>query len=110
MSRPVAVVLTRASSAMSLERLDPGALKAGDHGEAFQVLAVVEQTGKLPLFAEPAALAEAKHAGWDAIVLLPRERSRAPWEASVAVEVGRTVASSPIPRAGAAPSRRPSPR
>jgi cysteine-rich repeat protein len=99
-SRPVAVVLTRAAVAMSLERLDPGKLKVGDQGEAFRVLAVIEQVGTLPLFAEPTAIAEAKRAGWDAIVLLPRERSRAPWEASVSVETGRTVTPASDPQSG----------
>lgn len=92
-SRPVAVLLTRVSAITALDHLDAASLKPGDHGDAFQVLAVLDQVAKVPLFSEPGGLAEAKRAGWDAIVLLPRERSRAPWEASVSVEMGRMVTS-----------------
>lgn len=99
-SRPVAVLLIRASSVSSLDRLDPAKLKAGDHGDGFHVLALVEQVGNVALFTEPAALAEARRAGWDAVVLLPRERTRAPWEASVSVEMGRMVTSTNDPASG----------
>ena len=99
-SRPVAVLLTRATSAKELVHLDPAGLKAGDHGEGFLVLAVVEQVGNVPLLARPGDPAEARRAGWDAIVLLPREPSRAPWEASVSVELGNVVASSNDPASG----------
>src|SRR5204863_7157247 len=62
-SRPVAALPTTASSASSLHRADAGKLKPGDHGDAFHVLAVVEQVGNVALFPDPAALAEARRAG-----------------------------------------------
>jgi cysteine-rich repeat protein len=86
-SRPVAAVLTGAAGAAELLRIDPSKLQPGDRGASFQVLALFEQTGRVALPAGDRA--------YDAIVLVPREPSRAPWEASVTVEMGRTVKSDP---------------
>jgi len=99
-SRAVAVLLTSASSASSLDRLDAGKLQPGDHGEGFHVLAVIEQVGNVVLFPDAAARAEARRARWGAVVLLPRGRSRAPWEASVSVQMGRLVSSHNDPASG----------
>jgi len=90
-SRPVAVVLTQADAAHQLARVDAAALKPGDRGRGFRVIAVLEQAGRIPLFDDPAQLAEAERERWDAVALVPRDRRAGPWEASVAIEVGRRV-------------------
>jgi len=99
-SRPVAVVLTRASQARVAASADAAALHAGDGGDGFRVLAVIEQAGKVPLFEDPGALAEAQRERYDAILLLPRDRREGPWEASVAVEVGRRIVRAGSPETG----------
>lgn len=90
-SRPVAVVLTRASSWGEASRLDGSQLRAGERGASFAVAGVLDTAGKLPLFEGKGALADAKREGWDAILLIPRTPGPAPWEVAVAVEMGRTV-------------------
>jgi cysteine-rich repeat protein len=90
-SRPVAVALVEPRAARMLARADGSKLAPGDRGEGYRVIGVVEQRGKVPLFADAAAFAEAEREGYDAVLLVPRGGERAPWEASVAVEVGRRV-------------------
>jgi cysteine-rich repeat protein len=90
-SRPVAVVLTQADAAPRLGVLDAAALKPGDRGPGFRVLAVLEQAGRVNLFDDPAMVAEAERERWDAVGLVPRDRRAGPWEASVAIEVGRRI-------------------
>jgi cysteine-rich repeat protein len=90
-SRPVAVLLTTSEAARGLLSLDAAALKPGDHGPGYRVLAAVEQTGRVTLFDDPAMRAEADRERWDAVVLLPRDRRAGPLEAAVAVELGRRV-------------------
>lgn len=88
-SRPVAVVLATSAAALALPRLDAATLELGARGPGFRVVALLEQAGKVPLFADPGQLAEADRERYDSIVLLPRDRRAGPWEASVAVELGR---------------------
>lgn len=90
-SRPVVVLLASSSSWGELGRLDASKLKPGDRGPAFEVVGVLDNPGKLPLFENGAALGAAKSAGWDAVVLLPRTPGNAPWQCAVSVEMGRTV-------------------
>jgi cysteine-rich repeat protein len=90
-SKPVVVVLTSSGSWADIGRLDPKTLKAGDHGDSYLVVGALENPGKLPLFEGQAALDEAKRQGWDAVVILPRQPGSGPWEAAVAVEMGRKV-------------------
>jgi cysteine-rich repeat protein len=90
-SRPIAVLLASSSSWGELGRLDASKLKVGDHGPSFEVVGVLDQPGKVPLFENAAALSKAKSAGWDAVVMLPRTPGNAPWECGVSVEMGRTV-------------------
>jgi cysteine-rich repeat protein len=90
-SRPAAVVLVEPGAARVLSRGDGSRLKAGDHGEGFRVVALVEQAGKVSLFEDPGLLAEAQRERYDAVMLVPRDGAGGPWEASVAVEVGRRV-------------------
>jgi len=90
-SRPVAVVLVHPASWRELRKADPGRLAPGDGGDAYRVLAVLDHPDRVPLFADQAALADARRLGWDAVVLLPRESTAAPWEAAVVVETGRVV-------------------
>ncbi len=99
-SRPVAVVLTHSDAARSLTRLDGAGLKAGERGDGFRVVALLEQAGKVSLFEGPAQLAEAERERWDSVVLLPRDRRGGPWEASVAIEVGRRVERGNDPETG----------
>jgi cysteine-rich repeat protein len=89
--RPVAVVLTRSERSMDLFRVDASKLAPGDRTDAFLVVAVIENAGKVPLLDGAAALADADGAGWDAVVLLPRDTRRGPWEAALSVEVGRSA-------------------
>jgi cysteine-rich repeat protein len=109
-SRPVAVVLTVARASQAVARLDGGKLVAGERGDGFKVVALVEQAGKVSLFEDPDALADAERERYDAVVLLPREPSPYPWEASVAIQLGRRTARANDPstgrcvdRSGAAP-------
>ena len=90
-SRPVVVLLASSAAWADVGRLDPSELKPGDRGAAYEVVGVLDQPGKIPLFEGAPALAEAKRAGWDAVVLLPRAPGSAPWECAVSVEMGRTV-------------------
>jgi cysteine-rich repeat protein len=90
-SRPVVVLLASSASWVDLGRLDAQKLQPGDHGPAFEVVAALDHAGKVPLFETAGALAAAKRAGWDAVVLLPRTGGSGPWEAAVSVEMGRTV-------------------
>ncbi len=87
-------------------RLDGGSLKAGDRGDGYRVIAVLEQAGQAPLFDDPGRLAEAEHERDDALILLPRDRRPGPWEASVAVELGRRIARTKDPRPAGALSRK----
>lgn len=90
-SRPVVVLLTTSGSWADVGRLDASKLKPGDKGPTYEVVGVLDQPGKIPLFESAPALAEAKNAGWDAVVMLPRTPGNAPWECAVSVEMGRTV-------------------
>lgn len=99
-SRPVAVVLMRASQARAAASADAAQLHAGDHGDGFRVIGVIEQAGKASLFEEPGVLEEAQRERYDAVLLLPRDRREGPWEASVAVEVGRRIARRNNPETG----------
>jgi cysteine-rich repeat protein len=99
-SRPIAVVLTTSDAAPGLTRLDAGALKPGDRGPGFRVVALLQQAGKVPLFDDPGQLAEAERQGWDSILLLPRDQRPGPWEAAVAVELGRRIERGNDPASG----------
>jgi cysteine-rich repeat protein len=88
--RPVAVVLTRAGMSTELLRVDGSKLKPGDRTEAFVVVGVVENAGRVALLDGPGAIADAERAGYDGIVLVPRDKRPGPWEAAVTVEVGHT--------------------
>jgi cysteine-rich repeat protein len=99
-SRPVAVVLVSSFGARALGRLDGAKLKPGDHGEGFQVIAVVESRGTVPIFADKAARDAAQRERFDALVLFPRDHREGPWEAAVALEVGRFVERKNDPRSG----------
>jgi cysteine-rich repeat protein len=90
-SRPVAVVLVNRGSWPELQRADPRKLAPGDGGDAYRVVAVLEGPGSVPLFADAPALADARRLAWDAVALVPREASNAPWEAAVVVEMGRLI-------------------
>jgi cysteine-rich repeat protein len=90
-SRPVAVVLVNHASWAELRKADPGRLAAGDGGDAYRVLAVLDHAASVPLFPDPAALADARRLAWDAVALVPREAGAAPWEAAVVVETGRAI-------------------
>lgn len=61
---------------------------------------MIEQAGKVSLFEEPGALAEAERERYDAVLLLPRDWQEGPWEASVAVEVGRRIERTNSPETG----------
>ena len=73
---------------------------AGERGSGFWVAAVVEQRGTVPLFEDPRALADAERERYDAVLLVPRDPREGPWEASVAVKLGRRVARSNDPGSG----------
>ncbi len=92
-SRPVAVLVAHASSWSEVARLDASQLRAGDRSPVYVVVGVLDAPGKLPLFEGASALDEARRAGWDTVVLLPRTAGNAPWEAAVSVDMGRTVTS-----------------
>jgi cysteine-rich repeat protein len=99
-SRPVAVLLTRASRAAAAAGADAAALKVGDGGDGFRVIGVIEQAGKASLFEGPGAFAEAERERYDAVLLLPRDHREGPWEAGVAVEVGRRIERRNDPETG----------
>jgi cysteine-rich repeat protein len=88
--RPVAVVLTRADTSAELLHVDGSKLRPGDRTAAFAVVGVVESAGRVPLLDGAGGLADAERAGYDAIVLVPRDTRPGPWEAAVTVEVGHT--------------------
>ncbi|MFT3767510.1 MAG: myxococcus cysteine-rich repeat containing protein [Minicystis sp.] len=90
-SRPVAVLLASSASWSEVGRLDGSKLKAGDRGPSFKVVGIVDHAAKVPIFESPSAIGEAKRAGWDAIVLIPRTPGGGPWELAVSMEMGRTV-------------------
>jgi cysteine-rich repeat protein len=90
-SRPVAVVLVEPGAARVLARSDGSRLKAGDRGAGYRVVALVEQAANVPLFDQPDLFAEAQRERYDAVLLVPRDGRGGPWEASVAVSVGRRV-------------------
>jgi cysteine-rich repeat protein len=90
-SRPVAVVLVTVGASRTLARADGAKLALGDRGDGFRVVGLVEHAGKVQLFEDPGALAEAERERYDAVVLVPRDRREGPWEASVAVELGRRL-------------------
>lgn len=93
-SRPVVLLAASASAWFEIGRVDASKLRPGDRGKDFVVLGVLDAAGKVPLFEGPRAIDEARRAGWDTLVLLPRGGGSAPWEAAVSVEMGRTVTSS----------------
>jgi cysteine-rich repeat protein len=99
-SRPVVVLLVEAGAARALARGDGARLHAGDRGEGYRVLATVEQKGKVSLFEDAAALAEAERERYDAVMLLAKDRSATPLEASVAIDVGRRSARRNDPETG----------
>jgi cysteine-rich repeat protein len=90
-SRPVVVVLVEPGAARVLGRLDGSRFKPGDRGDGYRVLAVVEQVGRVSLFEDPGLVAEAQRERYDAVLLVPRSLGAGPWEASVALEIGRRV-------------------
>ena len=100
-SRPVVVIMASSASWAELSGIDAGKLEAGDRGPAFEVVGVLDHAGTLPLFTTPAAVAAAKRAGWDAVVMLPRTPGNAPWEVAVSVEMGRTVQTARDPKTDA---------
>jgi cysteine-rich repeat protein len=90
-SRPAAVVLVEPGALRVLGRVDASRLKPGDRGEGYRVLAVVEQVGRVSLFEDPGLLTEARRERYDALLLVPRSPGARPWEASVAIELGRRI-------------------
>ncbi|APR85626.1 Hypothetical protein A7982_10975 [Minicystis rosea] len=104
-SRPVVVLLTSSASWVELSGLDAAKLKVGDRGPAFEVVGVLDHAGNVPIFTTPAAVAEAKRAGWDAVVMLPRTPGSAPWELAVTVEMGRSVQTARDPKTDACVER-----
>ena len=99
-SLPVAVVLVTARASRAAARLDGRSLSLGQRGDGLEVVALVERAAKVPLFEEPGVLADAERERYDAVVLLPREPTANPWEASVAIELGRRIARKNDPSTG----------
>lgn len=99
-SRPVVVLLVEPRAATAMARGDTSGLKLGDRGEGYRVVAAVEQRAKVPLFEDTAAIAEAEREGYDAVMLVARDRKLGPFEASVAIDVGRRVERRNDPETG----------
>ncbi len=90
-SRPVAVVLASSFASRGIWRVDGSKLKVGDRGDGFVVISLLEQAGRVPLLPDKVTAGDAERERYDAVVLVPRDRRSGPWEAAVAVEVGRRV-------------------